>query len=853
MKHRKIRNLLWGFILSVCILSPTGVWADTPSYIVSFDEDTNVTAAFEKKYSLTPLTEEDHGIYTTDKKNAARLEKNPNVENITPNGRCYLAATTNDPYYTDGSQWAIDAINASYGWEIPAGAKPVRIAVIDTGFAFGHEDAGNITPGKDYITGGNTAYDHFNHGTACAGLIGAKINNGLGIAGLTNNCEIIVFSVFQNENGGEEYADDTDIIAAIYDAVDIYHVDVISMSFGGTGTNEEMEKAARYAYEKNTILVAASGNGGANGSTYEYPAMYDEVVGVANMNSSLEINYDSTANDSVYIAAPGTRIATLDTVKNEYCFMSGTSLATPHVAALAGIARSIDPNLTPEGFKYYLRSTSTDIESPGYDIYSGYGLINYDSFLSAVNANKDKTLTGSGTTADPYQINSSADLELFCLLASKEPNISARLTTNITVSDNFSGIESNYQGTFDGAGHTISNLKRCLFQVIGENGCVKNLQISGDIVNDIYNGFAANENNGTLEKIVTRGNIYVESAGGICGINRGITTQCINKATIRGINIGGIAASCRKGTISQCINTAAIRSETNRAAGISSILVSGGTIKNCYNIGSIQGTNRYGGIAATTSKQSTIKNCYYLEGTVPNGGSDENIAAKSEEYMKSKGFLCMLNDGGDFFTADLAMKNNGYPIFGTSGLTTHFNDVPGNQWYANAVYDLAAEGILNGKGDGKYDPQASVTRAEFVMILAKLSGEDITAYKKSSHFHDVAAESWYNAAVNWAEEHKLAYGKTSTSFYPNDKVTREEIASFLMRYIRNKHKEIVPETSSLTFSDSNRIADWAKNDVASLTSLGIIKGYEDFTFRPQNTATRAEAAQLGNATRLKTN
>ena len=74
-----------------------------------------------------------------------------------------------------------------------------------------------------------------------------------------------------------------------------------------------------------------------------------------------------------------------------------------------------------------------------------------------------------------------------------------------------------------------------------------------------------------------------------------------------------------------------------------------------------------------------------------------------------------------------------------------------------------------------------------------------------------------------------------------------------MRYINRYHKEIVSNTSSLAFSDSNRIADWAKEDVASLTALGIIKGYEDNTFHPQKTASRAEAAQLGNATRLKTN
>ena len=72
-----MRNLFMGIITAICLLFPTGVWAESTSYIVSFDEDANVTAAFEKKYNLTPLTEEDHGLYTTDKKNAVRLESNP--------------------------------------------------------------------------------------------------------------------------------------------------------------------------------------------------------------------------------------------------------------------------------------------------------------------------------------------------------------------------------------------------------------------------------------------------------------------------------------------------------------------------------------------------------------------------------------------------------------------------------------------------------------------------------------------------------------------------------------------------------------------------------------------------------
>ncbi len=164
-------------------------------------------------------------------------------------------------------------------------------------------------------------------------------------------------------------------------------------------------------------------------------------------------------------------------------------------------------------------------------------------------------------------------------------------------------------------------------------------------------------------------------------------------------------------------------------------------------------------------------------------------------------------------------------------------------WYADSVSYLAARDIMKGKGEGKFVPSDDVTRAEFVQILRGLSGAD-SAANKASAFTDVAADSWYSGAVQWAYEEQISAGSNG-KFLPNEKISRQDMAVMLMRYHEKSAKEeLLKVNAKVTFADESAIASYAGNAVAEMQQAGIINGKGGNRFDPSANATRAEAAVM---------
>lgn len=178
----------------------------------------------------------------------------------------------------------------------------------------------------------------------------------------------------------------------------------------------------------------------------------------------------------------------------------------------------------------------------------------------------------------------------------------------------------------------------------------------------------------------------------------------------------------------------------------------------------------------------------------------------------------------------------------------YFGDVAAGDWYRSYVYDLAAQGVINGRAPNVYEPANMVTRAEFAKILAAASGASLAGYTKASGFSDVGSGSWYLAYVNWAAEQGIADGRGNHQFVPDANITREEMAVMLQRYlvnIANKNGMDLPLAGSgKTFADSGKISSWAQKAVDVMVRAGIIDGYENNTFRPANAASRAETAKM---------
>jgi len=272
-------------------------------------------------------------------------------------------------------QWNIPNIHVETGWNISRGSEDVVIAVLDSGVQLNHPDLQErLLQGYNVNDGSTNAADELGHGTHVAGIIGATVDNQEGIAGITWFNSVLPVKVLNNSGAGSTYSVAQGIIWATDQGAK-----VINMSLGNYASGDFLHEAIKYAYERDVVLVAATGNDNTNRPGY--PAAYPEVFAVGATTSSKERATFSNYGDYVDVVAPGDSIASTYT-GGQYAALSGTSMASPHVAALAGLIRSVNPSLTNVEVMEIMRQTATDLGEPGYDQYYGYGEIDAQKALS---------------------------------------------------------------------------------------------------------------------------------------------------------------------------------------------------------------------------------------------------------------------------------------------------------------------------------------------------------------------------------------------------------------------------------------------------------------------------------------
>jgi thermitase len=343
------------------------------------------------------------------------------IENASLN---YIAKTTyipNDPLYS--SQWSHQMTKAESGWDIQKGNKTVKIAILDTGVDYTHEDLKNNIPncsaatgctansgydyvdidtqayidngytlvaGEDYTAQDNNPADKNGHGTHCAGIAAGVGGNSIGISGVCPNCTImpvrIGFSI--NSGNGEVGTMEYDDIANGLKYAADNGAKIISMSFGGPDSSV-IKDAINYASSLGVVLIAAAGNNYTDDTTYSYPAAYPGVISVAATDQQDKKASFSNYGYWVSVAAPGVNI--LSTVpktgaisdSSGYKAISGTSMATPYVAGLAGLILSKNPAWTPQQIEKILKK---GVDNPAETRnYIGTGRVNNASILNINN------------------------------------------------------------------------------------------------------------------------------------------------------------------------------------------------------------------------------------------------------------------------------------------------------------------------------------------------------------------------------------------------------------------------------------------------------------------------------------
>jgi len=321
---------------------------------------------------------------------AAVLERSPAVQYAEPNFVLRATATPNDPMYTQeyglnntgqsGGRSDAD-IDAPEGWDLAGlAAFPnsggVKVGIVDTGIDQSHPDlvgkavgcATSYNSGVAIING--VCADDNGHGSHVSGTISANTNNGQGVAGVAFNSPIVMCKALATAAGTGLTSD----IANCINWTAKQGVKVISMSLGG-GDNQTLKTAVQNAYASGTgvLLVAAAGNDG--DGTLNYPAAYPEVVSVAATDNRDQRASFSNANADVEIAAPGVNVQSTYT-GGLYMSLSGTSMATPHVAGVSAVIFDLNPTANAATVRSKLDAAVDDIGAGGRDPVFGFGRVN---------------------------------------------------------------------------------------------------------------------------------------------------------------------------------------------------------------------------------------------------------------------------------------------------------------------------------------------------------------------------------------------------------------------------------------------------------------------------------------------
>lgn len=276
------------------------------------------------------------------------------VTYVEPNRIHRALYVPNDPGFDD--QYADQMVNAPTAWEQTLGNAGVTVGVVDQGVAASHPDLqGNTASdlGYDFVDNDtdpspDTSSEH--HGSHVAGIAAAGIDNATGVTGIGNST--IVSARALNENGRGSTSAIADGIQYVADR----GADVINLSLGGGGSSQTMDNALAYAVNNGALVIAAAGNAGQRGVSY--PAANSKCLAVSALDPDQSLAGYSNYGEAIELAAPGTQV--LSTVPGGYQRLSGTSMACPVTAGVAGLTLA-QWDLTNSQLRAHLKNTAIDV------------------------------------------------------------------------------------------------------------------------------------------------------------------------------------------------------------------------------------------------------------------------------------------------------------------------------------------------------------------------------------------------------------------------------------------------------------------------------------------------------------
>jgi len=732
-------------------------------------------------------------------------QDNPKIEYIQPNYKYKISQRPNDAYYS--KQNYLQQIDAESGWDQIKNTD-ITIAILDTGVDLAHPDIKpNLVPGINLLDKDKLPQDDNGHGTNLAGIVGAVGDNIMGISGVTWKSKIMPVKVLDENGVGEPFYIGQGIRYAVDNGAKI-----ILLSLGVSVYSPFMKEAIDYAESKDVLIVAATGN---NGSRLNYPSEFSNVLSVGGVDSNDKYVTYSNYGYQLDVVAPSEGIYTTK-LGGEYTINSGTSMAAPQVAGLAALLFQKYPDMSPKEVTNLIKFTADDVETPGWDIRTGYGRINVAKALT----------TSRSVLEDGYEPNQTAQT---ATQFPTEDILNAKLTKNDV---DWYKIDAPYDGKLN----ITLKLDRML-----EHG----------VHIELIDGKEINPKASVIDELSTFNNIAIRDAASTTVNDGAATTEVVRTNTYDVKKDQTISIDVKKGTTYIKISYLPEQLKT----GINNInysLTNSFTLYgdayepndepwDAYYINNlnkeIKGTfnkdndhdwykvrtNDSGILSVTINVESNR-----LDPVISIQPSDDRSQTFDYQSEGKEEFGYMHITPGDYYIR--VSDYNMYGSFGEYSMSLRFKSTDGdvnepNDLSTQAIELELTDRIFSSKIiDAKDYDWFSFTLDEEAVIAIDFAAENMTDVTMYNNDLEVI---WSENSLNWVKGEIFQPGNYFIRLGSPIVDTDYSLSVKKMKLYGN-------------FIDINE--HWAKASIIALNNEGIITGYEDYTFRPNEQVTRENVA-----------
>ena len=825
------------------------------------------------------------------------LGDDPNVAFAEPACPVRIAdgpAAAGDPYFP--YQWQLAAVGLPDVWPLVSREARARVtvAVLDTGVDLSHEDlAAALVPGYDFVANDPVPEDRHGHGTHVAGVVAAVADNAVGVAGAASGVRLMPVKVVDDSGRGNTAA----LVQGIYWAVD-HGADVINLSVGSPYPSLFLEEAIRYAVRHGVVVVAAAGNGsdrypegnpgdlgrppgvpdgktaGAMVRPVEYPAAYVEAIAVGALDRAPDGTWRpadfSNGGDELDVSAPGVDVLGPDLSfggVSRYAFRSGTSAAAPIASGLAALLLAADSSLLQarderrvEAVRRRLQETARDVGPPGFDPDTGFGLIDAREAFGrpslrpeppADRVEGEVPLRVSVRAYDGSLVeNASGAGELEIVGANGETERSvARLP--FVVRNGTADVVWDASGVDPGRyllraravdGGWVSGWTDVT--VVSGNGVTRRTSVEGGkrVLRVVYSeNAAAGRPDEAGERLLDARTLPGEAPADVVEVEFPTSWRPDGRVSLR-IRADETEWRFGPGVFPAETEGGKIIWRAERESVAPASVVPDGFVL-CSDVWHVfvrvddSPVVSFG--APAEARVANRYGCGRPERTAAFVRADAEALAPKEGWRWAGGDRA--SDGKWAFRTETPGRIAVMSYVGS------FADIAGH-WAREDVEALAARMAVGGTGGGRFEPDRSVTRAEFVAMLVRAFGLSASGGTAAgdTRFIDVPSGAWYASAVNAAARAGWIEGYGDGRFGPDDPVTREQMAVVLARAFPAGKADAggadAKEAIVSRFFDAGDVSGWARDAVAAVAAAGRLNGYPDGRFRPRQPATRAEAA-----------